>query len=78
MRNPKNKRTRRGTKKNAKYEGARLRSKGKYTIEGEKSTKFFFNLEKGKGLQNMITELRGKDGKIVAMSEEMLIEVKEF
>ncbi len=31
------------------YEGARLRSKAKYVVEGEKCTKFFFDLEKREG-----------------------------
>ncbi len=43
-----------------KYEGARLRSKAKYTVEGEKCTTFFFDLEKRRGKAGMIKEIRGK------------------
>lgn len=42
-----------------KYEGARLRSKAKYTVEGEKCTKFFFDLEKKKGRAETIKMIRG-------------------
>ena len=61
-----------------KYEGARLRSKAKYTVEGEKCTKFFFDLEKIRGKAGMIKEIRGKNGVVVETNEEILKEVKAY
>ncbi len=37
-----------------KCRGAILRSKAKYTIEGEKCTNFFFDLEKNRGRSELI------------------------
>ncbi len=60
-----------------KYEGARL-SKAKYTVEGEKCTKFFFDLEKRRGKAGMIKEIRGKNGVVVETNEEILKEIKAY
>jgi len=60
------------------YEGARLRSKAKYTVEGEKCTKFFFDLEKKKGKAETIKQIRGKNGEIVEGNEKILEEIKDF
>lgn len=60
------------------YEGARLRSKAKYIVEGEKCTKFFFDLEKKKGKAETIKEIRGKNGEIVEGNEKILEEIKIF
>lgn len=37
-----------------KCRGAIIRSKARYTVEGEKCTKFFFNLEKSRGKADII------------------------
>lgn len=60
------------------YEGARLRSKAKYVVEGEKCTKFFFDLEKKRGKAETIKEIRGKNGEIVEGNEKILEEIKYF
>ena len=60
------------------YEGARLRSKAKYTVEGEKCTKFFFDLEKKRGKAETIKEIRGKNGGVVEGNEKILEEIKNF
>ena len=60
------------------YEGARLRSKAKYMVEGEKCTKFFFDLEKKKGKAETIKEIRGKNGEMVEGNETILEEIRIF
>lgn len=44
------------------YKGAMIRSKAKYLVEGEKCTRFFFNMEKNRQRAGMIKELIGKGG----------------
>lgn len=61
-----------------KYEAARLRSKAKYTVEGEKCTKFFFDLERRRGKAEMIKEIRDKNGIIVEGNKEILEEIKSY
>ncbi|KAI5086202.1 hypothetical protein C0J45_24079, partial [Silurus meridionalis] len=53
-----------------------LRSKAKYIVEGEKCTKFFLNLEKGKA--ETIKEIRGKNGTVVRTNDEILKEIKLY
>ncbi len=60
------------------FEGAMLRSKAKYLVEGEKCTKFFFDLEKKRGKAEMIKEIRGENGEIVEGNEKILKEIKNF
>jgi len=60
-----------------KYKGAMLRSKVKYLVEGEKCTKFFFDLEKKKGRSEMIKELKNENGEIEE-NEEILKETRGF
>ncbi len=61
-----------------KCKGAMLRSKAKYTIEGEKCNRFFFNLEKSRGKAETIKELKNKDGQSVFNAGEILKEIKDF
>jgi len=61
-----------------KYKGAMLRSKVKYLVEGEKCTKFFFDLEKKKGRSEMIKELKKENGEIIEANEEILKETRVF
>nr|BAC82613.1 pol-like protein [Danio rerio] len=61
-----------------KFEGARLRSKAKFTVEGEKCTKFFFDLEKRRGKSEMIREIRSKNGNVVEQHEEILEEIRSY
>lgn len=59
-----------------KCKGAMMRSKAKYIVEGERCTKFFFNLEKSKGKAELMKEIKRKDGKTVKGTEEILKEIK--
>lgn len=59
-----------------KCRGAMLRSKSKYTIEGEKCTKFFFDLEKKRGQSEVIKELQNKKGEMIKGTEGILKEIK--
>lgn len=61
-----------------KCKGAMLRSKAKYTIEGEKCTKFFFDLERRRGKAEIIKELKNKNGESVKGTAEILREVKNY
>ncbi len=61
-----------------KCKGAMLRSKAKYTIEGEKCNRFFFNLEKSRGKAETIKELKNKDGQSVFNAGEILKEINDF
>lgn len=48
-----------------KCEGAIVRSRAQYAIEGEKSTQFFLNLEKRRQEKCYLNYIRNKEGKIV-------------
>ncbi len=61
-----------------KCKGAMLRSKAKHIVEGEKCTKFFFNLEKRRGRSGVMKEIKGKDDKTVKGTEEILKVVKYY
>lgn len=61
-----------------KYKGAMIRSKAKYLVEGEKCTRFFFNMEKNRQRAGMIKELIGKGGGKVKEKEEVLKEIKDY
>lgn len=61
-----------------KYKGAMLRSKAKYTVEGEKCNRFFFNLEKSRGRAERIKELKNKEGQAVLSTEGILNEISMF
>lgn len=61
-----------------KCKGAMVRSRAKYIVEGEKCTKFFFNMEKNRQRSGMIKELRSKDGEKVTETQDILKEIKDF
>jgi hypothetical protein len=61
-----------------KCKGAILRSKAKYTIEGEKCTRFFFSLEKNRRKAELIKDLQNKKGEMVKDIKGILKEVKEY
>lgn len=61
-----------------KFKGAMIRSKAKYMVEGEKCTKFFFNLEKSRQRAGTIKELKGKNEELVKETEGILREITEF
>lgn len=58
--------------------GAIIRSKAKYVVEGEKSTKFFLNLEKKKQRGNFIAELENEKGEKISDLVGILEEVQKF
>lgn len=60
-----------------KCKGAMV-SRAKYIVEGEKCTKFFFNMEKNRQRSGMIKELRSKDGEKVTETQDILKEIKYF
>ncbi len=57
-----------------KDEGYMLRSKSQYVNEGEKSTRYFFNLEKERQKNNVIRQLKQNDGNIISNDEGILKE----
>lgn len=61
-----------------KFEGARLRSKAQYIVEGEKCTKFFFDLERRKGKAETIKVVKNENGEEVKSNEEILKEMKRY
>lgn len=60
------------------FEGARLRSKAKYTVEGEKCTKFFLEVEKKRGKAGTIKEIKKENGETVEGNENILEEIKFY
>ncbi len=61
-----------------KCEGAIVRSRAQYAVEGEKSTAFFLNLEKRKQNQCYLQEIKDKEGKVVTNLVDILETVKTF
>lgn len=61
-----------------KYKGAMLRSKAKYLVDGEKCTKFFFDLERKKGRAEMIKGIKKANGEIIETSGGILNETREY
>lgn len=56
-----------------------IRAKAKYAVEGERSTAFFFSLEKGKQTKQYIGKIENiETGKISWENEEILEEVESF
>ena len=49
--------------------GAILRSKAQWAIDGDKNTKYFLQLEKSRQENNSIKQLKNKDGKILNNSD---------
>ena len=62
----------------AKGEGAIFRSKVRWVEQGEKPTKYFFNLGKRNFNRKVITEVKRTDGKILVEEHEILDEIESF
>ena len=58
--------------------GAILRSKSQWYNEGEKSTKYFLNLEKRHCKQGAITQLKVNDNDLICTDKEILKECESF
>ena len=63
---------------NEKIEGQILRSKVQWYEDGEKSSKFFLNLEKKKGIQNTVRTLISDDGNELVENKAILKKIKDF
>ncbi len=61
-----------------KCKGGIIRSKAKYVVEGERSTKFFFNLEKHRQKADLIKEVVDENGEKKQGTEEILSTVNFF
>ena len=61
-----------------KLKGIQIRSKEKYYEAGEKSTKFFFNLEKKNAIKSHIRKLKNSAGKDILNTNEILKMQKDF
>ncbi len=61
-----------------KTKGAMIRSRMRWVEEGEKSTKFFFNLEKRNYTNKTIAQLRKHDNSIITNQNEILEEQRFF
>ena len=61
-----------------KGKAAMFRSKCRWIEEGERPTKYFFNLEKQNFKRKTITELRLEDNKIVSDKDEILKSIEDF
>ena len=59
-------------------EGARIRSKIKWKIEGEKCTKFFFNLEKQSQAEKSISKLKLANNQTITNPDDIINEIKSF
>ena len=59
-------------------EGAKIRSRARWVEEGEKSTKYFFNLEKKNVSNNTIKQLKKSNGEYVSTNNEILEEQYNF
>ena len=59
-----------------KGKGSILRSKTRWTEQGEKPTKYFFNLEKQNYNRKVIKELKRSDGGILFKAEDILLEIE--
>ena len=61
-----------------KTQGYILRSKAKWYEEGEKSTKYFLNLEKSNALKKHIRKLKLDNNEIVTDQKVILEEQRKF
>ena len=61
-----------------KGNGSIVRSKTKWTEQGEKPTKYFFNLERRNYNHKTIKELKHPDGTPVTKDDEILKEIEIF
>lgn len=58
--------------------GAIVRSRARYIAEGEKCTKYFLGLEKGKQKRNYLEKVVGKDGEMITDFVDIVDRVQEF
>ena len=58
--------------------GAILRSKAYFAIEGDKNSRYFLQLEKHRQNNNVIKEIKNGEGKLLNKTEDMLDEVHKF
>ena len=63
---------------NESNKGAQIRSRAKWVEEGEKSTKFFFNLEKQNISKNTIRKLKKEDGSLTHSDADIMDEGYKF
>lgn len=63
---------------NEMCQGAILRSKAKWAVEGDKNTKYFLNLEKSRRKSNAVTEILNEDGDVVKDTLGILNEEYKF
>ena len=62
----------------AEAEGARIRSKANWVKNGEKSTKYFLNLEKYNGKKKILTNLKDLNGKVLTNQVDIMNEQVKF
>lgn len=62
----------------AKGKGAIFRSKIRWVEQGEKPTKYFFNLEKRNFNRKVIKEIKRVDGTILVKEDEIMKEIESF
>ena len=63
---------------NENNKGAQIRSRAKWIEQGEKSTKFFFNLEKQNKAKNTIKKLKKEDGSLTHTDADIIEEGYKF
>ena len=61
-----------------KNKGAQIRSRAKWIEQGEKSTNFFFNLEKQNITKNTIKKLKKAEGSIIHKDRDIIEEGRQF
>ena len=62
----------------AKATGMIIRSKVKFLEQGEKSTKYFFGLEKFNAIKKQVRKLVLDNGKIITTDDDILKEAEKF
>ena len=63
---------------NVKIAGAAIRSKVKWFEEGEKSSKFFFSLEKKNAIKTYVRKLQNLEGKFICDQQKILAMQKDY
>ena len=63
---------------NEKLQGSIIHSRVKWVEEGEKSSKFFFDLEKQSYMRKSIRKLKTNSGKIITDPEEIALYQRQF
>ncbi len=59
-------------------EGSRIRSKVNWIEKGEKSNKYFLNLEKHRGKQKIMSSLKTSDGSVITSQQSILDEQMKY